>query len=145
MTENYKILGKYIKDMSSETPDIETFLFVKDVISKYQLNIDINSKALKNKLIEINTTLKFEDKEASQKKSYFEIVFATIIRVGDEIKEKKDLQKIILCDVQKEIYPDLETSFLNLLHNSGYPDIKFEKKVDFEKLYNERFNWKSFF
>ncbi len=140
MTENYKILGKYIKDMSSETPDIETFLFVKDVISKYQLNIDINSKALKNKLIEINTTLKFEDKEASQKKSYFEIVFATIIRVGDEIKEKKDLQKIILCDVQKEIYPDMETSFLNLLHNSGYPDIKFEKKVDFEKLYNERFN-----
>ena len=140
MTENFKILGKYIKDMSSETPDKETFLFVKDVISKYQLNIDINSKALKNKLIEINTTLKFEDKEANEKKSYFEIVFATIVRVGDEIKEKKDLQKIILCDVQKEIYPDMETSFLNLLHNSGYPNIKFEKKVDFEKLYNERFN-----
>jgi|TARA_B100001115_G_C15528015_1_gene250642 preprotein translocase subunit SecB len=140
MNENYKILGKYIKDMSSETPDIETFLFVKDVISKYQLNIDINSKALKNKLIEINTTLKFEDKEANEKKAYFEIVFATIVRVGEEVKEKKDLQKIILCDVQKEIYPDMETAFLNLLHNSGYPDIKFEKKVDFEKLYNERFN-----
>ena len=140
INENYKILGKYIKDMSSETPDIETFLFVKDVISKYQLNIDINSKALKNKLIEINTTLKFEDKEANEKKAYFEIVFATIVRVGEEVKEKKDLQKIILCDVQKEIYPDMETAFLNLLHNSGYPDIKFEKKVDFEKLYNERFN-----
>ena len=140
MTENYKILGKYIKDMSSETPDVETFLFVKDVISKYQLNIDINSKALKNKLIEINTTLKFEDKEANEKKAYFEIVFATIVRVGDEIKEKKDLQKIILCDVQKEIYPDMEKSFLNLLHNSGYPNIKFEKQVDFEKLYNEKFN-----
>ena len=140
MTDKFKILGKYIKDMSSETPDIETFLFVKDVISKYQLNIDINSKALKNKLIEINTTLKFEDKEANEKKAYFEIVFATIVRVGEGIKEKKDLQKIILCDVQKEIYPDMETAFLNLLHNSGYPDIKFEKKVDFEKLYNERFN-----
>ena len=140
MKENYKILGKFIKDMSSETPDIETFLFVKDTISKYQLNIDINSKAIKNKLIEINTTLKFEDKDANEKKAYFEIVFATIIRVGDQIKEKKDLQKIILCDVQKEIYPYMETSFLNLLHNSGYPDIKFEKKVDFEKLYNERFN-----
>ena len=140
MKENYKILGKFIKDMSSETPDIETFLFVKDVISKYQLNIDINSKALKNKLIEINTTLKFEDKEANEKKAYFEIVFATIVRVGEGVKEKKDLQKIILCDVQKEIYPDMETAFLNLLHNSGYPDIKFEKKVDFEKLYNERFN-----
>ena len=140
MSENYKILGKYIKDMSSETPDIETFLFVKDYISKYQLNIDITSKALKNKLIEINTTLKFEDKEENTKKSYFEIIFATIIRVGDQIKEKKDLEKIILCDVQKEIYPNLETTFLNLLHNSGYPEIKFEKKIDFEKLYNQRFN-----
>ena len=140
MTENYKILGKYIKDMSSETPDIETFLFVKDYISKYQLNIDITSKALKNKLVEINTTLKFEDKDESNKKSFFEIVFATIIRVGDDIKEKKDLEKIILCDVQKEIYPNLETSFLNLLHDSGYPGIKFEKKIDFEKLYKQREN-----
>jgi preprotein translocase subunit SecB len=140
MKENYKILGKYIKDMSSETPDVETFLFVRDYISKYQLNIDITSKALKNKMVEINTTLKFEDKGENSKKSYFEIVFATIIKVGDEIKEKKDLEKIILCDVQKEIYPNLETSFLNLLHNSGYPGIKFEKKIDFEKLYNQRFN-----
>ena len=140
MTENYKILGKYIKDMSSETPDIETFLFVKDYISKYQLNIDITSKALKNKLVEINTTLKFEDKEENSKKSYFEMIFATIIRVGDDVKEKKDLEKIILCDVQKEIYPNIENSFLNLLHNSGYPQIKFDKKVDFEKLYNQKFN-----
>ena len=140
MTENYKILGKYIKDMSSETPNIETYLFVKDYISKYQLNIDITSKAIKNKLIEINTTLKFEDKGENEKKSYFEIIFSTIIKVNDEIKEKKDLEKIILCDVQKEIYLDLETSFLNLLHNSGYPGIKFEKKIDFEKLYNERNN-----
>ena len=140
MSENYKILGKYIKDMSSETADIETFLFVKDYISKYQLNIDITSKALKNKLIEINTTLKFEDKDENSKKSHFEIIFATIVRISNEIKEKKDLEKIILCDVQKEIYPDLEKSFLNLLHNSGYPEIKFEKKIDFEQLYNQRFN-----
>ena len=140
MSENYKILGKYIKDMSSETPDIETFLFVKDYISNYQLNIDITSKALKNKLIEINTTLKFEDKNENEKKSYFEIIFATIVKIGDEIKEKKDLQKIILCDVQVKIYPDLEKSFLNLLHNSGYPVVKFTKKLDFEKLYNQRFN-----
>ncbi len=140
MSENYRILGKYIKDMSSETPDIETYLFVKGYISKYQMNIDITSKALKNKLVEINTTLKFEDKDENSKKSYFEIIFATIIKVSDEIKEKKDLEKIILCDVQKEIYPNLETAFLNLLHNSGYPGIKFEKKIDFEKLYNQRFN-----
>ncbi len=140
MREDYKILGKYIKDMSSETPDIETYLFVKDYISKYQLNIDITSKALKNKLVEINTTLKFEDKDDNKKKSYFEIIFATIIKVGDDIKEKKDLEKIILCEVQKEIYPYMETSFINLLHDSGYPGIKFEKKIDFEKLYNQRFN-----
>ena len=140
MTKNYKILGKYVKDMSSETPDIETYLFVKDHIPKYQLNIDITSKALKNKLIEINTTLKFEDKEPNSKKSYFEIIFATIVRVEDKIKDKKDLEKIILCDVQIEIYPHLETTFLNLLNSSGYPGIKFEKKIDFENLYNQRFN-----
>ena len=140
MTEKYKILGKYIKDMSSETPDIETYIFVRDYISKYQLNIDINSKALKKKMIEINTILKFEDKQENKKKSYFEINYSTIVQINDEIKEKKDLEKIILCDVQIEIYPELEKSFLNLLHNSGYPDVKFEKKVDFEQLYNQRLN-----
>ena len=140
MTDKFKILGKYIKDMSNETADIETFLFVKDVISKYQLNIDINSKAIKNKLIEVNTTLKFEDKEPNEKKSYYEVVYAAIIKVSDEIKEKKDLEKIILCDVPTKIYPELENSFLNLIHNSGHPGIKIEKKIDFNKLYNERFN-----
>ena len=140
MTENYKILGKYIKDMSSETADIETYIFVRDYISRYQLNIDINSKALKDKMIEINTIMKFEDKEESKRKSYFEINYSTIIKVNDEVKEKKDLEKIILCDVQIEIYPDLEKSLLDLLHNSGYPGVKFEKKVDFEKLYTQRLN-----
>ena len=140
MTEKYKILGKYIKDMSSETPDIETYIFVKDYISKYQLNININSKALKNKMIEINTIMKFEDKEQSKKKSHFEINYSTIIKVNDEIDDKKDLEKIVLCDVQIEIYPDLEKSLLNLLHNSGYPSVKFEKKVDFEQLYLQKFN-----
>ena len=140
MTENYKILGKYIKDMSSETPNAETYIFVKDYISNYQLNIDINSKALKDKMIEINTIMKFEDKKNNKKKSHFEINYATIIRVGENIKEKKDLEKIILCDVQIEICPQLEKALLDLLHNSGYQDIKFEKKVDFEKLYNQRLN-----
>jgi preprotein translocase subunit SecB len=140
MTKKYKILSNYIKDMSSETPDIETYIFVKDYISKYQLNIDINSKAVKNKMIEINTILKFEDKQDNKKKSYFEINYSTIVEIDDEIKEKNDLEKIILCDVQIDIYPELEKSFLNLLHNSGYPDVKFEKKIDFEQLYNQRLN-----
>ena len=140
MTKKYNLLGKYIKDLSSETKDIETYLFVKEYISKYQLIIDITSSPLKNRIVEINTTLKFEDKSQNEKKSYFEIVFATIIQTNEEIKEKKDMEKIILCDVQIEIYSDLEKALLNLLHNSGYPNIKFDKKVDFEKLYNERLN-----
>ncbi len=140
MTEKFKILANYIKDLSSETADIETYLFVKDNISKYHLDIDITSKALKNKLIEVNTTLKFQDKDANEKKSHYEIVYATIIRVEDDVKEKKDLEKIILCDVPTKIYPNLETAFLNLVHNSGHPDIKLEKKIDFERLFKERFN-----
>jgi len=140
MTKNYKILGKYIKDVSGETPDIETYIFVKDQISKYHLNIDISSKPLKNKMIEIETLLKFLDKEESKKRSHFEIKFATIIKIDDKIKEKKELEKIILCDVQIEIYPNLEKSLLDLIHNSGYPGIKFEKKINFEELYNKRLN-----
>ena len=139
MTENYKILGQYIKDLSSETPDVETYLYVRDCISKYQLGIDITSKALKNKMIEVYTTFNFKDQTESKKKSYFEIVYATIIQVNDDLK-KEELEKIILCDVQNKIYPNLEKTLLNLLHNSGYPGIKFEKKVDFENLYNQRFN-----
>ena len=140
MTEKFKILGKYIKDLSSETKDVETYLFVKDNISKYQLDIDITSKPLKNKMIEVNTKLKFEDKEENKKKAHFEIIFSTIVKINDDVKGKEILEKIILCDVQTEIYPDLEKSLLDLLHNSGYPGVKFEKKIDFEKLYNQRFN-----
>ena len=140
MTEKFKILGKYIKDLSGETPDVETYLFVKERIAKYQLGIDINSKALKNNMIEVNTTFKFGDTDENNKKSYFEIVYATIIKINEEIKEKKDLEKIILCDVQNKIYPDIEKSLLDLLHNSGYPGVKFEKKVDFESLYNQKIN-----
>ncbi len=140
MTEKFKILGKFIKDLSSETPDVETYLFVRERIAKYQLGIDINSKPLKNKMIEINTSFKFEDKEQSKKKSHFEITYSTVIKVNEEVKEKKELEKIILCDVQIKIYPALEKALLDLLHNSGYPGIKFEKKVDFEALYKQRFN-----
>ena len=140
MTEKYKILAKYIKDMSSETPDIETYIFVKDYILKYQLNIDITSKPLKDKMIEINTLMKFEDKQQNKIKSYFEINYATIIKISDEITKKEDLEKIVLCDVQIEIYPFLEKALLDLLHNSGYPNVKFEKKVNFEELYNQRLN-----
>jgi len=140
MTESFKILAEFVRDISSETPDIQSYIFVKENISKYQLNIDITSKALKNKMIEVNTTLKFEDKEPNEKKSYFEIVYVSVVKIDDEVKDKKELERILLCDVQNKIYPNLEKTFLNLLHNSGFPEIKLDKKIDFDKLYNEKFN-----
>ena len=139
-SSKFEILGKYIKDLSSETPNVETYLFVRDYISSYQLGIDITSKALKDQVIEVNTTLKFEDKKNNKKKSYFEIVYATIIRLNEEVKEKKELEKILLCDVQILIYPELEKAILDLLHNSGYPGVKFDKKINFEKIYQKKFN-----
>jgi len=140
MSEKYKILSSFIKDMSSETADVESYLFTKDNISKYELDIDIDSKPLKNKLIEVNTCLKFQNKTKQEKKSYFEVVYTSVVRIEDNVKEKKDLQKIILCDVPTEIYTKLEKILLNLLSDSGYPDVKFEKKVDFSKLFKEKFN-----
>jgi preprotein translocase subunit SecB len=139
MKENFKIIAQFIKDMSSETPDVQSYMFVKENISKYLLNININSKPLENKLIEVNTILKFEDKEPNEKKSHFEITYATVIRIEDKIN-KKNLEKIILCDVQNKIYPNIEKALLNLISDSGFQGIKFDKKVDFNKLYNERFN-----
>ena len=138
MTKNFKILAEFIKDMSSETPDAESYFFVKDNILKYNLDIAINSKPLKNQLIEVSTSLKFEDKEPNEKKSHFEIVYASIVKIDEEIKDKKDLEKIILCDVQNQIFPNLERAFLNLLHNSGFPEVKLDKKIDFAELYKQR-------
>jgi len=140
MSNKFKILSGYIKDLSSETPNVESYLYTKDNISKYELDIDINSKALKDKLIEINTTLKFQDKRQIEKKSYFEVVYSSIVKIENEIKEKKELQKIILCDVQNEIFPKLEKILINMITDSGYPGIKFEKKVDFTKIFKEKFN-----
>ena len=141
MTENYKILAKFVKDMSSETPDVDTYLFVKDNISNYSLGIDIKSKALKEKILQVETTLRYSDKnQNNKKKSFFEMIFATIIRLDENIKEKKDLGKIVLCDLQNEIYPEIEKIFLNMLHGSGYPELNFQKKVDFDELYKKNQN-----
>ena len=140
MTENYKIIGSFIKDMSSETPDTPTYIFVRDKISKYRLNIDINSKAVKDGIIEVNTIIKFSDQPAILKKAYFEITYTSIVKVDEKVSDKKEMEKIILCDVPNKIYPDLERIFLNLLTDSGYPGIKFEKKVNFTELYKQRAN-----
>jgi len=140
MTENFKILTEFIKDMSSETTDVQSYLFVKDNISKYHLDIDVASKALKNKLIEVNTTLKFKDKEPNEKKSHFEMTYTSIVKVDEKVINKKELKKILLCDVQNKIYPSLEKAFLSMLHNSGFPEVKFAKKINFNKLCDERSN-----
>ena len=137
MTENFKILTEFVKDISSETPDVQTYIFVKDTISKYHLDINIASKPLKNKLIEVNTTLKFEDKELNQKKSHFEMTYASIVRIDEKVKNEKELKKILLCDVQNKISSNMQKIFLNMLHDSGYPEVKFDKKIDFKKLYEE--------
>ena len=140
MSEKYKILSNFVKDMSSETPDVESYLSTKNNINKYELDIDISSKPLKNKLIEVNTSLKFQNKAQVDKKSYFEIIYASIVKIEESVKEKKDLQKIILCDIQNDIYPKLEKILLNLLNDSGYSNVKFDKKVDFNKLFYDKFN-----
>ena len=140
MSEKYKILSGYVKDLSSETPNVESYLYTKDNVSKYELDIDINSKPLKDKLIEVNTTLKFQDKSQTEKKSYFEVVYSSIVKIGEDIKEKKELQKIILCDIQNEIFPKLEKVLINMITDSGYPGVKIDKTVDFTKLFNEKFN-----
>ena len=137
MNKKFKILTNFIKDMSSETPDVQSYLFVKENISKYHLNIDITSKALKNRMIEVSTILKFEDKNPSEKKSHFEIVYISIIKIDENVKDSKEIKKIVICDLQNEIYPKIEKIFLNLLNVSGFPGIKIEKKIDFNKLYNE--------
>ena len=140
MNEKFKILTNFIKDMSSETPDVQSYLFVKENISKYNLNINITSKPLKNKMIEVSTILNFEDKNLNEKRSNFEIVYISIIKIDESVKDKKEIEKIIICDLQNKIYPKIEKIFLNLLDLSGFPGIKIEKKIDFNKLYNERIN-----
>ena len=140
MNEKFKILTEFVKDSSSETPDVETYLYVKEYLKNYNLNIDITSKPLKNRLIEVNTKLSYVDKTKSKNKSNFEITYASIVRISEEIKDRKIIEKIILCDVQKKIYNNLEKTFVNFLSISGFPGIKFEKKIDFEQLYNQRLN-----
>ena len=140
MKNNYKILAEFAKDISYETPDIETFLYVKDNISKYQLNININSKAIKNKIIEVNFLLKFEETDLEKKRSHFEITYVVIIRIEQNIKDKKEMEKIILIQVPNKIYPKLEDLLLSLLNKSGFTNFKIKKKVNFEKLYKEQYH-----
>ena len=140
MTKKYEIVLKYIKDLSVEIPSAEAFIFSREYITKYSLGINITTKPLKDEMIEVITKVNYKDPTENKKKSYFEILYATIIKIKDKNLKKEELERIILCDVQNEIYPGLEKIFLNVIKDSGFPDLKLEKKVDFEKLYQQRLN-----
>ena len=140
MTKKFKILLNYIKDLSVEIPDAQTFIFSKEYITKYTLGINVTTKAMKNDMIEVITKLHYKDPNDNKRKSYFEISYSTVIKIIDKNLKKDDLEKIILIEVQNEIYPGLEKIFLNVIKDAGFPDLALEKKVDFEKLYNQRFN-----
>ena len=140
MTKKYEIVLKYIKDLSVEIPNAETFIFSREYITKYSLGINITTNPLKDEMIEIITKINYKDPSENKRKSYFEILYASVIKIKDKNLKKEELERIILCDVQNEIYPDLEKIFLNVIKDSGFPDLKLEKKVDFEKLYQQRLN-----
>ena len=140
MTKKYEIVLKYIKDLSVEIPNAEVFIFSREYITKYSLGINITTKPLKDEMIEVITKVNYKDPTENKRKSYFEILYATIIKIKDKNLKKEELERIILCDVQNEIYPGLEKIFLNVVKDSGFPDLKLEKKVDFEKLYQQRLN-----
>ena len=140
MSKKYEIILNFVKDLSSETPNAETYFFVKDNINNYIMNININSKAVKNKIIEVDTKILFHDQKNSEKKSHFELTYTSIVKILEEVNDKKEIEKIILCDVQNKIYSNLEKVFINLLKDSGYPGVKIEKKINFEELYRQKSN-----
>ena len=140
MTKKYEIIIKYIQDLSVEIPTAETFIFSREHITKYVLGINISTKTLKNKMIEVVTKLTYKDPSENKRKSHFEISYATVIRILGEKIDKIEIEKILLCEVQKEIYPELETILIRLIKESGFPELKLEKKIDFDQLYLKKLN-----
>ncbi len=140
MTKKYEIIMKYIKDLSVEVPNAETFVVSREYITKYSLGINITTNPLKDGMIEIITKLNYRDPNQNKKKSHFEILYATVIKLKDKSLKKEDLERLILCDVQNEIYPDLEKIFLGVIRDAGFPELKLEKKINFEQLYQQKLN-----
>ena len=139
-TKKYEIVLKHVKDLSVEIPNPDTFIFSREYITKYSLGINITTNPLKNEMIEIITKLTYKDPSENKKKSFFEILFSTVIKINDKSLKKEELERVILCDVQNEIYPELERIFLGIIRDSGFPDLKLEKKINFEQLYQQRLN-----
>ncbi len=140
MKKNFEILLNYIKDLSVEITDAKTLILSREYFSKYIMGINIKSNHLENENIEVVTILNYKDPGERNSKSYFEITYATIIKIINKNIEKEELERIILIEVQKEIYPKLEKIFLGIIRDSGFPNLKLEKKIDFEELYKSKFN-----
>ena len=140
MEKKYRILGEFIKDISAETKDVESYIYTKENISKYKMFIDINTKPLKNKMAEVSISTKFKEIDESSTRSYFEMIYAVIVKIDEDVNTKEVLEPIFLKEVPTEVYPKIEKIFLDLLKHSGYPNVKFETKVDFNVLYIKRSN-----
>ena len=135
---SYKIISKFIKDISFEIPDARTFVMLEKEISKYNLNFDIKSKPFKENIIEVNTTLRLTPNLKVERKMLTEINLATLVSIDKNSVDKKELEKIILVKVPAEIYPTLYETFVYLFSQAGLKNISIEKDVNFEKLYNEK-------
>ena len=137
MTKNYKILTSFIKDLSSKISGTENFIYLKDNIPKYSLGIDINSLPLKNNMAEVNIKLTFDNKTEINKKAYFEMTHTTVVRIEESAVNRGELKKIFLSDVPTEIYPEIEKKFFEIVKSIGYPEIKLEKKINFQELFEK--------
>ena len=140
MEKKYRILGEFIKDISAETKDVESYIYTKENISKFKLFIDINTRPLKNKMAEVSISTKFRETNEDKQKSYFEMIYAVIVKIDEDVNTKEILEPIFLKEVPTEVYPKIEKILLDLLRHSGYPNVKFESKVDFNELYKNRTN-----
>ena len=132
---NYKIIGKYIKDLNFNIPSPKTFFLLSKNISNYKINIDIKSSQIKQNIIEVLTSLSLTPTKNDFEKIHTKIVYSSIVELENEKIEKKNMEKIILINVPSEIYPELRQIFVFLFENSGFKDVKINESVDFEKLY----------
>ena len=137
---NYKIVAKYIKRINFVIPNPKTFFLLSENISNYKINIEIKSNQIKEKIIEVETSLNLNPTKDDIEKINTNIIFSTIIELDEKISNKVELEKIILIKVPSEIYSEIRQSFIFLFEKSGFKDVKIDKIVNFEKLYLERKN-----
>ena len=135
---NYSIVAKYIKDINLNIPDAKSFFLIEKNIGKYRINFDIKSQKLKDGVVEIDTNLKLLSDGEDENKITVSILYSSLINLKQDVKDKKELEKIILVDVPKSIYPDIRDLIIFLFKKSGFKKINIEENIDFQKLYEKR-------